>query len=116
MNDFPEFMKHPANKIDSESQYTQGIEGYVFDGADGSQLAFWTNQAGGKSIEHTHGYDEYVVVVQGQYTVIIGEMEFPLTAGKEFFIPKETRHRGNSSPGTRTIHAFGGKRVDRIKK
>lgn len=116
MNDFPEFMRHPANKIDSQTQYSKGIDGYVFDGADGSQMTFWTNHAGGKSTEHTHTYDEYVVVVQGQYTVIIGEMEFPLTAGKEFLIQKGTKHGGNATPGTRTIHAFGGKRVERTKK
>ena len=66
MNDFPEFMKNPINKVVPASQFTKDIEGYVFDGADGSQMIFWTNEAGGKSIEHTHAYDEYVVVVQGQ--------------------------------------------------
>ena len=29
MKDFPGFMKNPLNKIDSTSQYTLGIEGYV---------------------------------------------------------------------------------------
>ena len=43
MNDFPEFMKNPANKIDPGSQFTKRIEGYVFDGVDGSQVAYWTN-------------------------------------------------------------------------
>ena len=69
MNDFPEFMKHPSNKIAAQEQFSKDIEGYVFDGADGSQVAYWTNPVGGNSAEHTHGYDEYMVVVQGQYTV-----------------------------------------------
>ena len=116
MNDFPEFMKHPSNKIAAQEQFSKGIEGYVFDGADGSQVAYWTNPVGGNSAEHTHGYDEYMVVVQGQYTVTIGDIEFPLTAGKEFLIKKGTAHGGKSLPGTRTIHAFGGKRVERAKK
>ncbi len=42
MNEFPSFMKNPVNIIDPSSQYTPGIEGYVFDGVDGSQMAFWT--------------------------------------------------------------------------
>ena len=42
MNDFPEFMKSPANRIATTSQATPGVEGYDFDGADGSQMAFWT--------------------------------------------------------------------------
>ena len=116
MNDFPEFMKNPVNKVVSNAQYTKGIEGYVFDGVDGSQMGFWTNAEGGKSTVHTHTYDEYVVVVQGQYTVIVGEIEFPLTAGKEFLIKQGTPHSGKSTPGTRTIHAFGGKRAERAKK
>jgi hypothetical protein len=41
MGDFPESMKNPANRIAHDSQYTEGIEGYVFDGAEGSQVAFW---------------------------------------------------------------------------
>jgi hypothetical protein len=40
MNEFPEFMKHPANRIATKDQATPGVEGYVFDGADGSQMAF----------------------------------------------------------------------------
>ena len=42
MPDFPSFMKSPMNRIPSVSQHTPGVEGYVFEGADGSQMAFWT--------------------------------------------------------------------------
>jgi hypothetical protein len=37
--DFPAFMKPPANRVAAASQHTEGIEGYVFNGADGSQMA-----------------------------------------------------------------------------
>ena len=114
MGEFPEFMKDPANKIEAETQYTKGIEGNVFDGADGSQMAFWTNPDGGVSAEHTHPYDEYFAVVEGCYTVIMGEKRIPVGIGGEFFIPKGTPHSGESLPGTRTIHAFGGKRARRV--
>jgi len=116
MNDFPEFMKNPANKIDPGSQFTKDIEGFVFDGADGSQMAYWTNLVGGKSAEHTHDYDEYMVVVHGQYTVIIGDKKYPLASVDEFFIKKGTIHGGDSLPGTRMIHCFCGKRAERVKK
>jgi quercetin dioxygenase-like cupin family protein len=116
MNDFPEFMKNPANKIDPGSQFTKDIEGFVFNGADGSQMAYWTNPAGGKSAEHTHDYDEYMVVVQGQYTLIIGDKKYPIAPGDEFCIKKGTLHGGDSLPGTRMIHCFGGKRAERVKK
>jgi mannose-6-phosphate isomerase-like protein (cupin superfamily) len=114
MGEFPEFMRNPANKIATETQYTKGIEGYVFDGADGSQMAFWTNPDGGFSAEHTHPYDEYFVVVEGRYIVIMGKKRVPVGVGKEFLIPKGTPHSGESQPGTRTIHAFGGKRAKRV--
>jgi mannose-6-phosphate isomerase-like protein (cupin superfamily) len=114
MGQFPEFMRNFINRIASETQYTQDIEGYVYDGADGSQMAFWTNPIGGVSAEHTHAYDEYFVVVEGQYTIIVGKKQIPIKVGEEFFIPKGTPHSGTSLPGTRTIHAFGGKRAQRI--
>ena len=113
MNDFPEFMRNPSNRIASQSQYTPGIEGYVFDGIDGSQIAIWTNRNGGISAEHTHEYDEYFIVVQGQYDVIIDGKRIPTRVGEEYFIPKGTLHGGVSLPGARTIHAFGGKRAIR---
>ncbi len=114
MGEFPEFMRNPANKIAAETQYTKGIEGYVFDGSDGSQMAFWTNPNGGISAEHIHPYDEYVVVVEGRYTVLSGEKRVTVGVGDEYLIPKGTPHGGESLPGTRTIHAFGGKRAQRV--
>lgn len=42
MEDFPEFMKSAANKIATNSQSTPGVEGYLYDGVDGNQMAFWT--------------------------------------------------------------------------
>jgi mannose-6-phosphate isomerase-like protein (cupin superfamily) len=114
MEEFPEFMKKPVNRIGKESQYTEGIEGYVFNGVDGSQMAFWTCYQNRNSKEHTHEFDEYFVVVHGQYTVIIGGKEEPMRAGQECYIPKGTPHSGRAVAGTRTIHCFGGKRVEQI--
>jgi mannose-6-phosphate isomerase-like protein (cupin superfamily) len=111
MKDFPEFMKSPANLIGKTSQYTDEIEGYVFNGADGSQMAFWTCYQNRDSKEHTHDFDEYFVVIQGQYTVIIGDEEKLIEVGQECHIPKGAPHSGRAIAGTRTIHCFGGKRV-----
>ncbi len=113
MHCFPEFMKNPANAISSKSQ-SKGVEGYVFDGADGSQMAFWECKTDGESLEHVHDFDEYFVVVQGRYTVIIEDKKIPLSAGEEYFIPKGVAHAGEFISGTRTIHAFGGRRAQRI--
>ena len=115
MDDFPEFMKNPANKIASFHQATPGVEGYVFDGADGSQMAFWTCRETAASAAHTHDYDEYMMVVQGCYTLIIGEKRIPVKAGEEYIIPRGVPHGGEVLAGTRTIHAFGGHRADRAR-
>jgi hypothetical protein len=71
MDNFPEFMKHPANRIARSNQATPGVAGYVFDGEDGSQMAFWTCSNTAASAAHAHDYDEYMIVVQGCYTLII---------------------------------------------
>lgn len=114
MDNFPDFMKQPANRIISTSQATPGVEGYVFDGADGSQMAFWTCHQSTTSAAHTHDYDEYMLVVQGCYTLIIDDERIPLKAGQEYLIPSGLLHAGEVVPGTRTIHAFGGHRADRM--
>jgi mannose-6-phosphate isomerase-like protein (cupin superfamily) len=54
-----------------------------------------------------------MIVVQGCYTLIIEGRRIPLKAGDEYFIPRGVLHRGEVVAGTRTIHAFGGHRVDR---
>ena len=113
MDEFPAFMKHPANRIATSNQATPGVEGYVFDGVDGSQMAFWTCSQTASSAAHVHDYDEYMIVVQGRYTLIIDERRIPLKAGDEYFIEKGMLHSGEVVAGTRTIHVFGGHRADR---
>jgi mannose-6-phosphate isomerase-like protein (cupin superfamily) len=115
MDDFPEFMKRPANRIATSQQATPGVEGYIFDGADGSQAAFWTCRETAASAAHIHEYDEYMLVVQGCYTLIIAGERIPLKAGEEYFIPRGVSHGGEVLTGTRTIHAFGGHRADRVQ-
>ena len=113
MNEFPKFMKDPSNKIMTSHQATPGVAGYVFDGAEGSQMAFWTCKKYASSGAHVHEFDEYMLVVQGCYTLIIDERRIPVTAGEEYVIPRGTPHAGEVLAGTRTIHAFGGHRADR---
>jgi quercetin dioxygenase-like cupin family protein len=114
MDDFPEFMKRPTNKIATSSQATPKVEGYLFDGADGSQMAFWTCPETAVSALHVHDFDEYFVVVQGCYTLIIDGARIPVRAGEEYVIPSGRWHSGEAVAGTRMINAFGGKRAERV--
>jgi quercetin dioxygenase-like cupin family protein len=114
MDQFPEFMKNAANRIATASQTTPGVEGYVFDGADGSQMTFWTCRESAVSATHVHDFDEYIIVVQGSYTLLLDTKHVVLKAGDEYLIPKGAPHGGEVVAGTRTIHAFGGRRVERV--
>jgi len=58
MGEFPEFMKRAVNRIATSQQATPGVEGYVFDGADGSQMAFWTCRETAASATHVHEYGD----------------------------------------------------------
>jgi len=111
MDHFPNFMKRNMNRVPTQQQNTPDIDGYYYTAQDGSQMAFWTCLADRTSKEHTHDYDEYMVCLSGEYTVTIDGKETTLYIGDEIFIPKGTLQGGRCKAGTRTIHAFGGKRV-----
>ena len=66
------------------------------------------------SSAHVLDYDEYMLVVQGCYTLIMDGHRIPLSAGVEYLIPRGTLHSGEVVAGTRTIHCFGGHRADRV--
>ena len=79
-------------------------------------MAFWTCYADRVSKEHKHDYDEYMVCVAGEYTAILNGKETVLHPGDELYIPKGTVQSGRSVAGTRTIHAFGGRRIHTVRK
>jgi quercetin dioxygenase-like cupin family protein len=107
------FARVDANRIAASAQFTDDVEGYVFDGADGSQVALWTAHADRVSTEHTHDFDEYILVIEGRCTLILGETRTELRAGQELVIPRGTRQSMEVAAGTRTMHVFGGKRGSR---
>ena len=111
LNDFPEFMKSPENRVPAKQQNTADVTGYYYTASDGSQMAFWTCLSDRVSKEHNHDFDEYMICVSGDYIVTIDGKETVLRAGDEVFIPKGTMQGGRCKAGTRTIHAFGGRRI-----
>lgn len=110
MKDFPDFMKRAGKPVDASQQNTEGVEGYYFDGDQG-QISFWTCHEARESKAHTHGFDEYMAVLSGEYVLCTDEGETVLKAGGEAFIPRGTKQWGRCAAGTRTIHVFGGKRI-----
>lgn len=113
MPDFPAFIRNPLNRIARSSQFTDDIEGFVWDGTAGSQVCLWTCKADRTSKEHAHDFDEYVLVIEGKCTAILEGRRVELGAGQELHIPKGTRQSMEVVAGTRTMHVFGGKRARR---
>ncbi len=111
MEHFPDFMKNIINKIDPSQQNTKDIEGYLFEGKDNTQIAFWECHSDRISMKHSYDFDEYMICVSGEYIAYLNGKEIILKPGNELFIPKGTDQWGKCKAGTRTIHAFGGKRI-----
>jgi mannose-6-phosphate isomerase-like protein (cupin superfamily) len=111
MHEFPKFMKSAANRIAAAAQHTENVEGYVFDGADGTQVAFWECRTDATTSEHIHEFDEYFLVVEGSYRLTIDGAQIEVGAGQECVIPRGARISGSVVAGTRTIHMFGGRRA-----
>jgi quercetin dioxygenase-like cupin family protein len=115
MAKYPGVIRNPVNRVAVESQFSKNIDGFMFDGADGSQIIFWSYTGPGSVSVHTHEYDEYLIVIEGQYTLIIDGKKIPVKAGQEYLIEKGVAHGGEALTGTRTIDVFGGKRAKRGK-
>lgn len=108
---FPDFMKNGKNRVPSNAQNTDDIEGYYYEGPGGDQMAFWTYYSDQKSQKHMHDFDEYTIILSGQYTACFEDREIVLNPGDELFVPAGTLQWGRCIAGTRSIHAFGGKRI-----
>jgi mannose-6-phosphate isomerase-like protein (cupin superfamily) len=87
-------MKSHANRIAPSSHHTDGIEGYVFDGSDGSQMAFWICRNDAATAEHVHEFDEYFIVVEGTYFLTLNDKEVSIAAGQECYIQKVRESQG----------------------
>lgn len=112
MIDFPDFMKNSLNYIDSSQQNTKDVEGYYYTANNGDQIAFWTCHSNMESKKHCHHFDEYMLVISGEYVVCFEDgTETFLGPGQELLIPANTIQWGRCIAGTRSIHAFGGKRI-----
>jgi quercetin dioxygenase-like cupin family protein len=111
VNDFPDFMKDVADRVPGNQQNTDAVEGYVFKGLGANQIAFWTCSENLESKWHAHAFDEWFVVIAGEYVLLLEGSEQVLRPGDETVVPSGVRQAARVSAGTRTIHAFGGQRV-----
>jgi len=111
MNSFPDFIKDEANRIPEDQQNTAAVEGFVYQGRGAGQVAFWTCHEARESNWHRHDFPEYLCVVAGEYVLVLEEGERTLGPGDEVEIRAGARQSARIAAGTRTIHAFGGRRI-----
>jgi|LFRM01.1.fsa_nt_gb quercetin dioxygenase-like cupin family protein len=110
MRKFPDFIRSEKNRV---PEAPEGMEGYVFDGADGSQIVLWENETGGSVGLHTHDFWEYCLVLDGYYEGIIDGKPVRLGPGDELVIPPGVPHEGKHSANYRAIDIFSGQRIKR---
>lgn len=111
MTNFPDFIMREANLVGKAQQNTEDVEGYYYTANDGSQAVLWTCRSEKISKEHRHYFDEYMLCISGQYTVISDGKETLLYPGDEIFIPAGTLQSGRCISGTRSLHVFGATRI-----
>ena len=91
---FPSFMTSPANRVADSSLHIPGVDVYVFDGADGTQLTLCHAKSDASTGERWRDSDEYLVVLEGSYVLTINGTNIQLDAGREFVIPQARAHLG----------------------
>jgi hypothetical protein len=74
-------------------------------------MVFWTYPRSQQSESGINRYDEYVVVVEGCYTIVANGTRTAYgpdqQGGPDVHIQSGLRHSREVIGGTRTIHAFG---------
>ena len=99
-------MKQACEQIAKNNQATPGVEGYVFDGVEGSQMAFWTSGETATSEARSHEFDEYMLVMQGCYPLIVKRKSNSSEGGRRILYLEE-RHaqwRGSWGNEKRSMH------------
>jgi len=115
MKKFPEFFCNTANRVHPDDAPGEGMEGFVFEGADGVQIVFWQSEKGGTVPPHSHDYWEYALVVAGRFEGRVGDKAVSLGPGDELVVPPGVVHEGRHSAGYRAVDAFQARRVRRCE-
>jgi hypothetical protein len=85
-----------------------GGQANVFLGGN-TRMVFWTYSRSQQSQPGIHRYDEYIVVVEGCYTVVVNGTSTACDQVNraDIHIPGGVRHSREVIGGSRTIHVFG---------
>lgn len=92
----------------------QGIKAWILQG-EKHQLVFFEMQPDAQVPEHSHKYDQWGTLIQGEMKLAINGETKTIQKGDEYLIPAQAKHRVEFQTKTRVIDFFSEKTRYKIK-
>jgi quercetin dioxygenase-like cupin family protein len=92
-----------------------GVKAWLLQ-SDAQQLVFFEFEAGADVPEHSHGYPQWGMVIDGKMELIINETPHMCEKGTEYVIPAGAKHRARFLSKTRVMDFFSEKSRYKPKK
>ena len=86
----------------------RGIRAWILQG-EKTQLVFFEMEPSAAVPEHTHGYSQWGMVIDGEMDLIIDGKSMICTKGTEYLIPAGAKHYARFNKKTRVVDFFSEK-------
>jgi quercetin dioxygenase-like cupin family protein len=86
----------------------KGVRAWILQGEE-TQLVFFVMEASAAVPEHTHGYSQWGMVIDGDMDLIIDGKAMKCTKGTEYLIPAGAKHFARFHKRTRVVDFFSEK-------
>jgi quercetin dioxygenase-like cupin family protein len=83
----------------------RGIKAWILQGEE-HQLVFFEMEPGAYVPEHSHDYDQWGTLIQGEMKLTINDKTVIIKGGDEYIIPARSKHRVEFQTQTRVIDFF----------
>ena len=93
----------------------EGVKAWILQ-SDMRQLVFFEFEAGADVPEHSHGYPQWGMVIDGKMELIVNETPRVCEKGAEYVIPAGAKHRARFLSRTRVMDFFSEKSRYKPKK
>ncbi|MET0344370.1 MAG: SRPBCC domain-containing protein [Polyangiales bacterium] len=105
IGDYPDFVKHGAH-LQREVLGVAGLDGYAFEGRAGARLVACHASRDASGDEQKRDDESYLMVLEGELALHLGETAFTLQPGVEFVVPAASPIRVRVQAGTRLIYGY----------
>ncbi len=103
-NSFPGYTKVITDLPEADIPF-EGMKGWILQGQN-HQLAFMQTEPKAGTIEHSHEYAEWGMIIEGEMEMTIEGKTRTLSKGDEFLIPARAKHKLVSLAKSRGIILF----------